>query len=73
MEIQSNWDSSYPKSGPTCKRMVQTCQSEARVQFVTMALERTVVEWMVTLYNDTPELCDFDCFFDMLIESFQDG
>lgn len=38
-----------------------------------MALERTVVEWMVTFHNDTPELRDFDRFFDMLIKSFQDG
>lgn len=45
----------------------------AKVQCVTMALEGTMAEWMVTLHNDVSELRNFDHFMAALQMHFEDS
>lgn len=33
-----------------------------KVQSITLMLEGEAAEWKVTLHDDPPELCNFDCF-----------
>lgn len=44
----------------------------AKVWSMTLALEGEAVEWLVTLHNDAPELCNFNQFMGSLQKRFKD-